>query len=302
MSLSTSIKCNLRASSSTSGRELQKRLEQLINTIASTKKGCSTPLFHVDDDKIKFGNQMEIKINIVPSNSFSFSNYFSSKPIRKPMLEKFSESPTGLYIEPHPDNNLDLVSIDVSHNNEGGNQFIRETVIPGSSRLYNYLYSSDKWISSDAIPSVFRYKSSKGLGIPPIRLIPDVRPTFIIYSENFDYLRNHLSDQFQIEDMVGGYVPQSNGSNQRERFFDLSNFYSFGFGVRFTNCNQLSKFFVHESDSVLENTIPSIQSARVMGGPSTLLENKYGYSGDCWSEVKAMGSSALKKAIWKTDK
>jgi len=67
--------------------------------------------------------------------------------------------------------------------------------------------------------------------------------------------------------------------------------------VRVCEHNDIQAFFNEGSNSVLEGTISSIQSDRVMGGAADVVESKFGYAGDCWVEFWAMSRERLRSVL-----
>lgn len=172
---------------------------------------------------------------------------------------------------------------------------LRETVLPTSTSLLDHFHEHDDWLSLKGFGGVYHRNLENCPSQVTYRLVPISRPTFVVFLEDFESAYNLITRQGNSighELMIGGINPMAGDKLcQREQQLSLSEFHDFGFGLRLSNHPFITKYFINESETVLENTLDSLQSTRVFGGPAQLLENKYGYSGDCWSEVKAMGAS-----------
>eukprot|EP01033_Poteriospumella_lacustris_P001614 gene1614-1176_t len=293
----TTVRCNISAHS---GAQLTS-LTHALNEIASAKTSSliDTSLGDNGSLVVKFGDVLQVEIRIAQHGGFSLKEFFRKKSPQIPVLRQYHDTRSGLKLDSTIADGMNVLDVEYIPDPTAARESLREVVVPSSSALYDEMHSTDKWEYKRGQPGVYWYHDANG-SLAPYRLIPGARPTFIIFSDQFEALQGELIDgksKLRIEELRGGLVDRGAGNIVREKLIDLSDFKRLGIGIRFTDRVDLPPFFVHESDSVLDDTIESIQSVRVMGGPSTLVENKYGYSGDCWSEVKAMGSSLVKKTI-----
>lgn len=293
----TTVRCKISAHSSAQ----LTNLKHALNEIASAKTSTLIDAHFSDNDSLvaKFGDVLQVEIQVSQHGGFSLKEFFRKKSPQIPVLRQYHDTRSGLRLDSTIADGANVLDVQYIPDPAAARETLREVVVPSSSALYDEMHSTDKWEYKRGQPGVYWYHDANG-ALAPYRLIPGARPTFIIFSDQFTALQDELIDgksKLRIEELRGGLVDRGEGNIVREKLIDLSDFRRLGIGIRFTDRADLPPFFVHESDSVLEDTIESIQSVRVMGGPSTLVENKYGYSGDCWSEVKAMGSSLVKKTI-----
>lgn len=193
---------------------------------------------------------------------------------------------------------------------ESSKSKIREIVLPYDMRISGQEFTSVSEFSQN------HYEKKKGhpniFSISPVtdpdtsislRVFPTTLPTVILYSNNFEEILNRLTDNIHQNEHIPSEIisgthffqPRSLPLNaidsrkeEKERQIQFLSLYEIGLDFRITNCPEIPFSFLEGSNVLLQQTVPELQSTRLLGGDTSVRETKFGYSGDCWSETRTM--------------
>lgn len=136
-----------------------------------------------------------------------------------------------------------------------------------------------------------------------LRVFPTKLPTVILYCDNFEDILNRLTDKIHqskhipSEIISGTHFFHSRSlplntfdsrKEEKERQIQFLSLYEVGLDFRLSNCPDTPFSFLEGSNVLLQQTVPELQSTRLLGGDASVRETKFGYSGDCWSETRTM--------------
>ncbi|KAJ1441079.1 hypothetical protein B484DRAFT_442989 [Ochromonadaceae sp. CCMP2298] len=103
-----------------------------------------------------------------------------------------------------------------------------------------------------------------------------------------------------------GHLPQEGGSSDcpsgsnntgGEVHVQVLSPHLSGLDLRLTESVEVCSFFNEGERSLLQGTIPDIQSARLLGGDGSVLESKYGTANDCWVEARIIAKEKVKGIV-----
>jgi hypothetical protein len=122
---------------------------------------------------------------------------------------------------------------------------------------------------------------------PVLRLVPSCQPSLVLrIDRRISELTPSLHDSNIGYDDLG-----HTGAGNIQRQLQLPSLSCLD--IRLTDSAEVSRFYVEGTNAVLDGTLASIQSERVLGGDESVLETKYGGQGDCWSEVRALARKVV---------
>jgi hypothetical protein len=134
---------------------------------------------------------------------------------------------------------------------------------------------------------IFRGRQSSGLGSAGIRIFPCRRVglTFRLDEKDMDSFVSASSSGSQ--DVSIAKLGSQNDQTH------LVNGLSLPFEIRCTTSSDDSVYYLEGVDAVLEGTIASLQSTRVLSGDSMIQNDSRINNGNCWIEVREMGKRPL---------
>jgi hypothetical protein len=256
-----------------------------------------------------FSVQIQVDSIQKESRFRSLLNFVSRKKQQlQPDLSSFRDLHLGLNLklfestQDRPQLSIELKEDSLSEGRV--NEFLREVIFPDQGIISQQLSDFPQLQKLKGFPNLFVPIDTNSVPQSSIgyRFFPVMHPTFIVYTQDFAELSTRLRNSgLNIESITGGPNYEQHGVLMKETQLILADFKCIGIDLRITNYPSFTKFIFNDSSSVLDGTIPSIQSARVFGGADHILETKYGYSGDCWSEVREMSKHYIKQQLQGVD-